>query len=155
MLGRDIGKGLIGLSNKLARKDDTPRDAIFDAINSWRDTERSKAIMNDDEGKIAGIEDRAECLLAVLDGANCKNAKDLRTALVKLFEDSNGRITLSTGHRAKGLEWPTVVHLDPWRLPSKYAKKNPSQMAQEMNLLYVIETRTKHTLINANLEDFE
>lgn len=155
MLGRDIGKGLISLSNKICKNDSTDAAIVKTQIENWRTTERSKAFVNGDDQKVAGIEDRAECLLAVLEGAECKNAGDLRRHLHKLFEDSYGRITLSTGHRAKGLEWQTVVHLDPWRLPSKFARKNPAQMEQEMNLKYVIETRSKGLLIEANLEDFQ
>jgi len=39
-------------------------------------------------------------------------------------------------------------------IPSKYAKTE-SEQRQEANLRYVLETRTKHTLILANLSDFE
>jgi hypothetical protein len=46
------------------------------------------------------------------------------------------------------------VHLDPWRIPSRYAK-TPAEIEQEHNLQYVLETRTKHTLILANVKDFK
>ena len=57
------------------------------------------------------------------------------------------------------MECDLVVHLDPWRLPSKHARKaadrgDMSQLQQEMNLKYVIETRAKETLIQATVEDF-
>jgi hypothetical protein len=46
-----------------------------------------------------------------------------------------------------------VVHLDPWRIPSKWAKSEAARI-QEANLRYVIETRPKKALVLANIEDF-
>lgn len=82
-------------------------------------------------------------------------AGEIRWYLTQLFERSAGHVVLSSIHRAKGLEWDVVLHLDPWRIPSKFAQQNPAQMKQELNLRYVAETRTKRLLIEANLEDFE
>ena len=52
-----------------------------------------------------------------------------------------------------------MLHLDPWRIPSKWARlaaddNNSVPLEQEYNLQYVIETRAKNTLILANLEQF-
>jgi hypothetical protein len=159
MLGRDIGKGLVLLSRKILPEDSTPRDICAGKIEDWRVTEVSLALAKGDEGKIAGITDRAECLQAVLDGADCPDAGTLRAMLEKLFAREAGAVTLGSIHRSKGLEWDLVVHLDPWRIPSRQAREaakagDHGPIQQEWNLLYVAETRTKHTLINANLEDF-
>lgn len=154
MLGRDIGKGLIALAKKLMPLDDIPAATCAMLINEWRNSEASLAKANGKDAKIAGIEDRAECLLAVLDSASVKTSGELRSALERLFARDTGRVTLSTIHRAKGLEWDVVLHLDPFRIPSRFAQGNPAQLQQEMNLKYVAETRTKSVLIEANLEDF-
>lgn len=153
MLGRDIGKGLVALSKKIIPNDDTSAADCVLAVQRWQDTETSIALANKKEEKLDGIEDRAECLFAVLNADHINNAKDLRDALTTLFSRSAGMVTLSTIHRAKGLEWPTVVHLDPWRLPSKRAKG--AQIQQERNLLYVCETRAQQELVLANVEDFQ
>lgn len=160
MLGRDIGKGLLTLSKKLMPLDDTPAHECAILISQWADHEVQLALANGKDEKLAGINDRAECLHAVLEGALAKNAGELRNALADLFSRENGRITLATGHKAKGLEWDFVLHLDPWRVPSKFAKSAAARgdsraMEQELNLRYVLETRTKHTLALANLEDFQ
>jgi superfamily I DNA/RNA helicase len=47
-----------------------------------------------------------------------------------------GTITLLTGHKAKGLEWHTVYHLDSWLL---------GETEQELNLRYVILTRAMNS----------
>ena len=91
--------------------------------------------------------------------AKPENARALRESINSLFAKETAKVILATGHRAKGLEWPVVIHLDPWRVPSKYAKKaaqdgNRAQLQQELNLKYVIETRAKSILVEASLEDF-
>lgn len=160
MLGRDIGKGLVALSKTIIPKDATPATECARLITEWQDHQEALARANEKEEKISGITDRAESLLAVLEVFGAKDAEELCSALEMLFSKETGKVTLSTGHRAKGLEWDVVVILDPWRIPSKFAKKAadagyPAQMEQEMNLQYVMETRAKQILIHANAEDFE
>ena len=61
-------------------------------------------------------------------------------------DDGNGhRTTLSTIHRAKGMEAHTVYILDGHLMPSKYATQ-PWQQVQETNLKYVAVTRSLDTL---------
>lgn len=158
MLGREMGKGLIALSKKICPEDGMGAEAAVGKIREWLESEVSLAKANGHEEKVAGITDRGECLLAVID-SGCRNAGELRLMLSKLFAREAGQVILSSGHRAKGLESDVVLHLDPWRIPSKYAlaaakEGDDRQLKQEWNLKYVVETRTKHTFIEANLEDF-
>jgi DNA helicase II / ATP-dependent DNA helicase PcrA len=158
MIGRDIGKSLIALSRKIMPLNDIPAEICINLINDWASSERSIALANGNDGKVAAIVDRQECLLAVLD-SGCANSQELREQLQLLFSREGGQVALSTGHKAKGLEWDIVIHLDPWRIPTRHAKAalaegNPIPMEQELNLRYVIETRAKDTLLMYNLEDF-
>lgn len=158
MLGRDIGKGLIALSKKLLPEDSTEQSRCIGIVNDWAESETSLARANKHEERIAGIEDRAQCLIASLE-SGCKDAGELRMLLTRLFSRETGQVQLSTIHRAKGLEADCVLHLDPWRIPSKFAQAaarggDTRALQQEWNLKYVCETRTKHTLINADLQDF-
>ncbi len=158
MLGRDIGKGLIQLSKKILPEDGTDRLRCSAIVAEWLETETSLARANKHEERVAGITDRGECLLAIID-SGCRDAGELRAMLQRLFSRENGQVQLSTIHRAKGLEADVVLHLDPWRIPSKFALEadeagDSRQLQQEYNLLYVAETRTKHTLINCDLQDF-
>lgn len=160
MLGRDIGKGLVALSRKIAKDDGTAIELVVGRITEWKESEQAKAVAEGHDDRVAGVIDRAECLLAVAESSGVVDAGALRTALEKLFSRDYGRVTLASIHKAKGLEWDCVLHLDPWRIPSKQAKKaaaegDERQLVQEWNLRYVLETRTKHTLLTANLEDFE
>lgn len=153
MLGRDIGRGLSSLCKKLSPDQSAPCADFQLVLTNWFETERSKAEVNEDAAKIDSVTDRYECIQAVIDNRKPRTVRDLIGELDNLFARDNGLVTLATGHKAKGLEWDTVLHLDPWRIPSKWAKK-PDEITQEHNLRYVLETRTKHTLILANLKDF-
>jgi DNA helicase-2/ATP-dependent DNA helicase PcrA len=160
MLGSEIGKGLIGLTKKLANEDNTPIGQFLGKLHDWRLEEVDRAEKSDADHRIDGIHDRAESLIAIVDGTGAKDAGQLRVHLQRLFDRREGLVTLATAHKAKGLEWDVVLHLDPWRVPSKMAiksslKDNGLGLRQEANIKYVLETRTKHTLIEANLEDFE
>jgi superfamily I DNA/RNA helicase len=64
-----------------------------------------------------------------------------------------GPIQLLSGHKAKGLEWGTVYHLDPWRIPSTYAE-SAEEVEQELNVRYVIETRAKERLYLVDRKGF-
>jgi DNA helicase II / ATP-dependent DNA helicase PcrA len=143
VLGSDIGRSLIRLSKKLLAYDLMRSDDCIRAIINWSETQETQYAA-----------DRADCLIAVLEHEDVNNAGELRKALARMFEDKEYIVILSTGHKAKGLEWDTVIHLDPWRIPSRYATTE-DQLQQERNLRYVIETRTKNILVLADLRDFE
>jgi len=153
MLGREIGKGLSALCKKISADQSVPAKEFRIALDAWFETERSKAEANEDASKIDSVTDKYECILAVLQNREPSTVRGLVSELDNLFAKDSGLVTLATGHKAKGLEWDTVVHLDPWRIPSKWAKR-PDEITQENNLRYVLETRTKHNLILANLKDF-
>jgi DNA helicase II / ATP-dependent DNA helicase PcrA len=156
MMGRDISKGLKALSKKLAPLDSTPAETVVAKIDQWLISEISKARVNDNPDAAEKFTDKAESLKAIMESADCKDAGQLRRQIDNLFSRESGQVVLSTIHRAKGLEWPAVIHLDPFRLPSKWAIKSGGRaLEQENNLRYVAETRTKHTLIMANLEGFQ
>lgn len=154
ILGREIGKGLEALSRKVAGDDGTGIVEFLTRLAEWGETEASAASANGHEEKVDGIWDRVECLRVIAEGT--RSAGELRGVLQKLFASDTPTVVLATIHKAKGLEWRTVVSLDPWRIPSKFAVRsgNVAELEQEWNLKYVLETRSKHTLILADAGDF-
>jgi DNA helicase II / ATP-dependent DNA helicase PcrA len=159
MLGRDIGRGLIQLTTKLCKDDETSIVTFSDRLTKWLDKECAIAEANDKPQRVEQLTDKAECLRATIEGSSPSTAGELRSVLGRIFSREHGEVMLSSVHRAKGLEWPLVAHIDPWRIPSKQAQMaaargDSAPLVQENNLRYVAETRTKHTLINADVEDF-
>jgi hypothetical protein len=160
VMGGEIGKQLVNLSRKVIPDDSTTYDNCLARIEEWRRNETIKARAQEKEERIGIISDKAECLIAVMENGDVKDAGGMRRVLNTMFQKDNLHIILATGHKSKGLEWPVVCHLDPWRIPSKWAKRalekgHTAPMQQEMNLQYVIETRTKDKLVFANLEDMQ
>lgn len=152
MLGRDIGKSLSTLAKKIIPTEaDAAGSAL--AINKWIDQETSLARANGNDDKADSVYDRGYCLLAVLETAPGADGRaGLLAALDRLFSNQSELVQLGTIHRVKGLEFDLVVFLDPWRVPSKRSLDNPKELAQEMNLKYVAETRTKKVLVWADAE---
>jgi DNA helicase II / ATP-dependent DNA helicase PcrA len=155
VLGRDISKGLKALTKKLCPDDNTKADIVKGKIQEWLQSELAKARVNDNPDAADKFTDKAESIIAVLESAECQDAGQLRRQIDNLFNRENSLITLSTVHKAKGMEWPVVMHLDPQRVPSQRAiNQGGRALEQELNLKYVAETRTKHTLLLAQAESY-
>ena len=76
--------------------------------------------------------------------ANC--IAHLCNYIDNLFSDEESPITLSTVHRAKGLEGDRVFIIKPEDMPMVRESQKHWQQEQEDNLLYVALTRSKSTL---------
>jgi len=65
-------------------------------------------------------------------------------------DELDATVTLSTAHRAKGLEWEAVQLADDFSLKPFDSQNEKDQWADEMNLLYVACTRAmRHLAVNA------
>jgi DNA helicase-2/ATP-dependent DNA helicase PcrA len=142
LVGMDIGAGLVRILRKLGSTDLRGIE-LDNAIAAWTKNALQSA------KNPASVYDRADCLHVLTRGR-----KHLGEAIIQaesLFKQE-GPIQLLSGHKCKGLEWDWVMHLDPWRIPGKYAEEGTEAWEQELNVRYVIETRFKQTLVIANLE---
>jgi DNA helicase II / ATP-dependent DNA helicase PcrA len=144
LVGTDLGPALIRTLKKLGPETLSKKE-VYHAISAW---EAERLLKAKDKSAISDI---AECLRVF-----AEFGQTLGTAITyaeHIFK-SQGTIQLLSGHKAKGLEWDTVYHLDPWRIPSPYAE-TPEEIAQELNLSYVITTRAKHSLFFIDLQNIE
>lgn len=150
LVGADIGKALVTTLKKLGPGGLT-REQTVAAILEWEETQTKKA----HRARLASIRDRAECLRVFAEfGATLDEA----VAYAKHLFEATGPIQLLTGHKAKGMEYDTVFHLDPQLIPSKFAIRlaeagDCGALEQEKNLRYVIETRAKQELYLIRTED--
>lgn len=141
LIGADIGPQLVKALRKLGPESLTQTET-FNAINQWEAEQLRKS-----KAKGAAA-DRAECLRVFASfGANLAGA----IAYAEHLFQSSGPIQLLSGHKAKGLEWATVYHLDPWRIPNVYSTTS-EELEQEENVRYVITTRAKEELYFVNLD---
>jgi superfamily I DNA/RNA helicase len=147
--GRDIGKSLTTLVRKLATgvaRESVPQ--LIDRIGSWKDKEMARLIpqLNRESGraaaesKMAAIEDQAETLINIAEGAT--SVSEVLNRIDHLFTDDGmgmaGVITCSSVHKAKGLEAERVFVL---------AKTLRGGSREEENIAYVAYTRAKMDLV--------
>src|SRR6266700_347926 len=131
--GSEIGPRIIGIMKKLG-PETLRRDGVMASIKEWEADRLEK------ESKTAS--DMAACMrVFALQGKDLSGAM----AYAKHIFDQRGSILLTTGHKAKGLEWTDVIHLDPWLV-----RKEPS--AQNRNLNYVISTQSSDRLTEIDSE---
>ena len=102
------------------------RSTVLGAINSYVESKGDKA------------KDMADCMRIFASSSRTLGEAIARAEFVLRQE---GPITLITGHKAKGLEWDTVYHLDPWLIGDD---------DQELNLRYVIQTRARDAYYEIN-----
>lgn len=131
--GSDIGPRLIAVMKKLG-DGSMGRTSMLIAIAEWEADKLAK------ESKSAS--DMAACMRIF---AEHGTTLDQALAYADHLFKQQGRIYLSTIHKAKGLEWERVYFLDPWLV-----RKNATD--QDKNLDYVASTRSRHTLIEIDSE---
>lgn len=140
-VGAQIAERIKAIIEKIDGQQNLPRMAIIQAF----------------EEHIEGLpEDKRDFLVDVAEVVAATPGRDTNAILAsldKVLNAQTGNINLSTGHRAKGLEWDVVYHLDSWRLPSKYSK-TPAQLQQENNIAYVITTRARHQLTYLDMQNY-
>lgn len=147
--GRDVGAGLkrfvLTVSN-----DKTSIIDMLDRLVVWQKREVAKLEKaRHAEDKIAQLQDKMDCVLALTNGPDIDTVGSLIRAIDSLFDDtrpSTHFVLFSSVHRAKGLEADTVRILEPEKMPHPMATTE-SAHKQEMNCLYVAITRPKLTLI--------
>lgn len=145
--GMEISKRLVKILREFG---DTSMDQeeLLGHLANWR-----RAKLAEGKLKAGTVEDRYECL-CVFARATATLGQAI-THAERLFA-STGKIELLSGHKSKGLEWDEVFHLDPWRIPSKFAKEAGGEaLSQELNLEYVITTRAKRKLVLINIDGFD
>lgn len=145
LIGWDIGPQLIKILRKLG-PESMPQPEVIAGIKAWEDEKLAKA------KNPGSISDRAECLRIFAEAGPSLAAA---IAYAEHLFNAAGPVQLLSGHKSKGLEWDVVFHLDPWRVPSKFAVELGGEaVEQELNVRYVIETRAKRVLNLVNLSEF-
>jgi DNA helicase-2/ATP-dependent DNA helicase PcrA len=126
VVGSELGPRLVNIVKKLGDSS-LPRAKAFSLIEEWRETKL-----------LAGSKsanDLADCMRVL-----CEHGDTLGSAIsyAEHIFAQTGTIRLLTGHKSKGLEFDNVFWLDPWLC---------SESEQDLNLRYVITTRSRNSLV--------
>jgi len=144
--GKNVGQGLISTLTKMNAVD---LPELVNKLDNWRKNEllKENARRNPSESRLAGIQDKFDCLMCFTENADGIPA--VIRKIESVFTDIAGEgIRLSSIHKAKGLEAERVFFLRPKgaECPSPFAK-SAWQGKQEKNLTYVAMTRAIKELI--------
>lgn len=145
ILGREIGQGLKALIGKMHASD---LDDLCAKLEAWAMREIDKAIAKQLDAKAEQIQDKYDAIVCLADSLpeDRRTIEDLLDCIEGLFNNDIQALTLSTIHKAKGMESSRVWWLNSSLCPSKWAKQD-WQKVQEINLCYVAVTRAKTTLL--------
>jgi DNA helicase II / ATP-dependent DNA helicase PcrA len=145
LVGTDLGPQLMRTLKKLSDNMQLPQAEVLLAIDGWQTTKLAKTRNS------AAVIDKADCLRVF---AGFGPTLGAAIAVCEHLFEAQGPIQLLSGHKAKGLEYDTVFHLDPHRIPSPWAKSDEA-FEQELNVRYVIETRSRDSLFFVRLDHFQ
>lgn len=146
--GRDIGNDLKKLVKKWKRVTDL--NELTKKLGEYFQREFERASY----AKLQLLEDKLDTMIILIERCQALGQNDLQSLenlISDMFTDSSDKnipdiITLSSIHKAKGLEWERVFWLGNAQFsPSKYAVQ-AWQLEQESNLQYVACTRAMQTL---------
>jgi superfamily I DNA/RNA helicase len=138
---------LVALTKRIAsgKASDSMRSSEFlRRLDAWAARELERKPRNRPR-----VQDKVSALSAL--AAEHSTLGSMRKHLLKLYvnpEDQSrpaAQCHLSTIHKAKGREWPSVLFLDPFLLPAKWAEQEWEKQ-QESNLAYVGITRAQRIL---------
>jgi DNA helicase-2/ATP-dependent DNA helicase PcrA len=146
--GSDIGKNLMNILKHL--DGETIEDTLI-AIDNWEANEMEKLIKRyAPKSTQSSLIDKADTLRIF-----CENAKDKQNAIdniERLYSDENKNdVTLSSVHKAKGLESDCVYIVRPDLMPLDFGEDMKDwEKEQENNIQYVALTRSKDKLVIVN-----
>jgi len=153
--GRDIGRGLIKIIED--RKADSLAD-LDEKLKEWQDKQIEKFNKKDDQQKIDGLMDKMNVIAIFRRAPHVQTVHHLISKIESMFKDTldSNTVTLSTVHKAKGLEFDRVFVLNRNLFEFKSKKKRrESDLQQEKNIRYVAFTRAKKELLFIELDDFD
>jgi superfamily I DNA/RNA helicase len=136
--GRDVAASLVKILSGLGAVNMNKLDSIK-ALRRYQAEKESKLRKESAKESLA---ERIECLLVFIEDAESLGGA---IALAKSVFAHEGKVDLATGHKAKGAEWSNVFILDRQLLRDD---------GQDLNLAYVLATRTQKTLTYITTEGY-
>lgn len=148
VLGREIGQQLVGMIKKQKAID---LEELHQKLEEFWIKQVNYLHLKGKVSQADLLEDKLQAIDCIAERVS--TVQELIQTIESMFSDKQGQVTLSTVHKAKGLEWNRVFFLDKYLIPSKFAKTD-AQLQQERNLAYVAITRSKDQLYYINSEDY-
>ncbi|HLO52518.1 MAG TPA: UvrD-helicase domain-containing protein [Kamptonema sp.] len=146
--GKAIGEQIKGDLQDIAKMPNFTYPEFHKAVLLYRTAkaERYRGLDNEEQ-LIEMLKDKLDALTEIYKSQpRATTIAHLEYYIDNLFSDESSPITLSTCHRAKGLEGDRIFILRPEEMPMVWRNQQDWQLEQEYNLLYVALTRSKSEL---------
>lgn len=154
--GKDIGESLKKDLEDIAKIPGYSFEFFNDAIASYKQAKATQYQgLDNEEQMLENLKDKTQAIAAIYQSQpQARGIDDLKYYIDQLFSDENSPITLSTCHRAKGLEGDRIFIYKPDDMPMRWKNQQEWQLEQEQNLLYVALTRSKSELFIVGYPDW-
>ncbi|AVH74410.1 superfamily I DNA/RNA helicase (plasmid) [Nostoc sp. 'Lobaria pulmonaria (5183) cyanobiont'] len=146
--GKDIGESLKKDLEDIAKMPGYSFEFFNDATARYKQAKslQYQGLDNEDQ-MLENLKDKVQAIATIYQcQPQARGIDDLKYYIDSLFSDENSPITLSTCHRAKGLEGDRIFIYKPDDMPMTWKNQQQWQLEQEKNLLYVALTRSKSEL---------
>lgn len=149
--GKQIGKSLTSIIREVEKIEGFRFAEFQQFIERYAEAKIAKLLAKpDSEDKIQEFRDQLASIDTCFLAFKTTTLNSFVQELESLFSDNSSAITLSTIHRAKGLEANRVFIIEYDTLPLKWVNQKGWQLDQEYNLKYVAITRAKQSLYLVN-----
>lgn len=154
--GKAIGELIKSDLQEIAKMPEFEYSQFLEFVDKFKQIKKAKfADSENEEQLLETLKDKLEALVVIYSTQpDSTRIEQLEDYIDRLFSDDVSPITLSTCHRAKGLEAERVFIICPEDLPLKWKKQREWQLKQEYNLLYVALTRSKRDLFIVGRPDW-
>ena len=155
-VNKDKAGAFVNTIREIQKKHDDPVNAFDFAIKLSGYSSYLRDKYRKDVEKLTIKLDNLERLALLVVGLLETNIMNLADVVFQLSmdeqakdEDKDGRVVISTIHKAKGLEYSRVFVTNCYEgsLPHMYSRGNDTEIEEEMRLFYVAITRAKDRLI--------
>ena len=141
--GSDLLGSLLKLLNKLKYKNKSISfiyESIHDEIQKLKNNTKSNY-----SAKIGYLKEQITLLEIMVQRFDCNVNSDFFKGQIRIMNNTEGNILLSTIHKSKGLEFPVVYIYAPEKDLS-FLKLSKEEKLQEQNLKYVARSRAEEEL---------
>ncbi|MFK0730814.1 MAG: UvrD-helicase domain-containing protein, partial [Gloeotrichia echinulata HAB0833] len=154
--GRDIGESLKKDLDEIAKLPGYSFQFFNETVSNYHQIKAQQYQgLDNEEQMLENLKDKLQAITIIYQSQpQARGIEDLKLYIDSLFSDENSPITLSTCHRAKGLEGDRIFIYKPEDMPMKWKNQQDWQLKQEENLLYVALTRSKSELFIVGYPDW-
>ena len=145
--GHDLLEEVVPLIKAIERREGCTYATFGAHLHAYQDEVLARLQQRErHEQQLDRFLDRCTAVRVCYEHLGATSIPELIKQVGRLFKEQQGRVILSTVHRAKGSEAARVFILEPKKLPLTWLGQQPWEYAQELHIKYVALTRATEAL---------